>query len=71
MVVGVEEGYRTLMHNRRLTVCQKLTQRLLLEEKEAGVNQLEVLGEVVELFVVRRHCLYQLGFLLADLRSTG
>lgn len=52
-------------------VCRKLTQRLLLEEKEAGINQLEVLGEVVELFVVRRHCLYQLRFLLANLRSTG
>lgn len=29
-----------------------LTQRLLLEEKEAGVNQLEVLGKVVELVQV-------------------
>lgn len=71
MVVGVEEGYERLVHNRPLMVYQKLTQRLLLEEEEAGVNQFEVLGEVVELFVVSRHCLCQLHLLLTNLRSTG
>jgi hypothetical protein len=52
VVVAVEESYSA---SAKFKICGSdasaalLTQRLLLEEEEAGVQELEILGEVVQL----------------------
>lgn len=50
MVVGVEESWNPLALRYLDRHSDARTQRLLLQEQEAGVNQLEELGEVVELY---------------------
>lgn len=54
MVVAVEEGYHGSVSNWQRWKAgwgglDRLTQGLLLEEEENGVEQLQVLGEVGEL----------------------
>lgn len=51
MVVGVEESWNPLAFRFLDRHSDARTQRLLLQEQEASVNQLEELGEVVELSV--------------------
>ena len=51
MVVGVEESWNPLALRHLDRHSDARTQRLLLQEQEASVNQLEELGEVVKLYI--------------------
>jgi hypothetical protein len=54
MMVAVEESCARLANvfvPSHPDISERLTQRLLLQEQEAGVEELQILGQVVELIV--------------------